>query len=167
VLEPLLVRGHPAAASKVRLRFSSLLHLVFDASLSTQIGTGLRAFQVREHPEHGSRCFFVVRTDGSAEDFSYRKCAEALFPSAGSDAPASALRRGVRGEGGAKRGRGSGAARPSGGGGATRGGSFGSGGARRSEAPAGEGGGAGRGGGGGRGGGSRGRGARGRGRGRR
>ena len=135
-----------------------------------QVGDGVRAFQVREHPEHGSRCFFVVRADGSVEDFSYRKCAEALFPGAAADS--SALRRGERSEGNAKRGRGSsgGVVRTSAGG-ATRGGSFGSGGraTRRTDTVTGEGGGAGRGGSGGRsgGGGSRGHGARGRGRGRR
>jgi len=44
------------------------------------VGAGVKAFQVRNHPEFMSRCFFVLRTDGSSEDFSYRKCAEALMP---------------------------------------------------------------------------------------
>jgi|APGre2960657444_1045066.scaffolds.fasta_scaffold02872_5 hypothetical protein len=44
------------------------------------MGAGIRAFQARNHPEHPSRCFFVVRSDGSVEDFSYRKCCEALMP---------------------------------------------------------------------------------------
>jgi hypothetical protein len=69
-----------------------------------QVGPGIRAFQVRSHPEHDSRCFFVIRTDGTAEDFSYRKCAEALVPAPDAEEQLSNLRRGVRSE--AKRGRG-------------------------------------------------------------
>ena len=45
-----------------------------------KFGSGLRAFQVRNHPVHNTRCFMIVRTDGTMEDFSYRKCAARLFP---------------------------------------------------------------------------------------
>lgn len=31
-------------------------------------------FQVGRHPEYKENCFFLVRTDGSEEDFSYHKC---------------------------------------------------------------------------------------------
>ena len=36
----------------------------------------MRAFQARHYKtrEFDSRCFFLLRTDGSVEDFSYRKC---------------------------------------------------------------------------------------------
>eukprot|EP00850_Spirogloea_muscicola_P026020 SM005231S17509 [mRNA] locus=s5231:1:1002:- [translate_table: standard] len=37
------------------------------------------AFQVRVHPEYLSRCFYVVRADGTADDFSYRKCVDRLM----------------------------------------------------------------------------------------
>ena len=45
-----------------------------------KIGCGVKTFQIRNHPEHDTRCYMVLRTDGSCEDFSYRKCVEALFP---------------------------------------------------------------------------------------
>ena len=45
-----------------------------------KIGAGVKTFQIRNHPEHDTRCYMVVRTDGSCEDFSYRKCVEVLFP---------------------------------------------------------------------------------------
>jgi hypothetical protein len=41
-----------------------------------KIGCGVKTFQIRTHPEHDSRCYSVMRTDGSCEDFSYRKCVE-------------------------------------------------------------------------------------------
>lgn len=52
-----------------------------DCMPAAQVGCGLKAFQVRIHPEFDtSRCFFVLRTDGTEEDFSYRKCLETLLP---------------------------------------------------------------------------------------
>jgi len=37
-------------------------------------------FTVNVHPTHAdSRCFFVVKTDGTTEDFSVVKCIENLF----------------------------------------------------------------------------------------
>jgi hypothetical protein len=30
-----------------------------------QIGSGIKGFQIREHPEHQSRCLFVMRTDNT------------------------------------------------------------------------------------------------------
>lgn len=44
-----------------------------------KIGSGVRAVQVKPHEELDSVCFFVHRTDGSKEDFSYRKCILRLF----------------------------------------------------------------------------------------
>ncbi len=34
----------------------------------------MRAIQIKRHPEMDSTCYFVLRSDGSQEDFSYRKC---------------------------------------------------------------------------------------------
>ena len=40
-----------------------------------QIGSGLLGFVVSEHPEHESRCFFVVRTDGTKVSAPHRVAA--------------------------------------------------------------------------------------------
>ncbi|KAF5183267.1 Embryo defective [Thalictrum thalictroides] len=45
-----------------------------------KIGAGIRAFQVRTHPMWKSRCFFIVRTDESVDDFSFRKCVDCILP---------------------------------------------------------------------------------------
>ena len=45
-----------------------------------KIGAGVKTFQIRNHPEHDTRCYMVMRVDGTCEDFSYRKCVEILFP---------------------------------------------------------------------------------------
>ncbi|KAJ0786149.1 putative protein DCL [Helianthus annuus] len=45
-----------------------------------KMGTGINAFQVRYHPQWKSRCFFLVRVDGSADDFSFRKCVDHILP---------------------------------------------------------------------------------------
>ena len=51
-----------------------------------QMGSGVRAIQVRPWGgpigagEEQMKCFHVLRTDGSAEDFSVRKCLLKLFP---------------------------------------------------------------------------------------
>ncbi|KAI7750351.1 hypothetical protein M8C21_012226 [Ambrosia artemisiifolia] len=45
-----------------------------------KMGTGVGAFQVRYHPQWKSRCFFLVRVDGSADDFSFRKCVDHILP---------------------------------------------------------------------------------------
>ncbi|KAK3027432.1 hypothetical protein RJ639_042072 [Escallonia herrerae] len=45
-----------------------------------KIGNGVHAFQVRFHPEWKSRCFFLVREDGSVDDFSFRKCVHKILP---------------------------------------------------------------------------------------
>ncbi len=43
--------------------------------MCVQLGAGLKAIQIKEHREMETTCFFVVRTDGSVDDVSYRKCA--------------------------------------------------------------------------------------------
>ena len=61
VLNALLERGHPAYADKAGSH-------------------GIKHFMVDDHPEFGSKCFWLVRGDGSREDFSYRKCVLQLWP---------------------------------------------------------------------------------------
>lgn len=54
-----LLRYHPRGAAK--LAGSSVTHF-------------------EKHPtKHGSKCFYMVRKDGSLEDFGTRKCAEVCF----------------------------------------------------------------------------------------
>lgn len=45
-----------------------------------KIGSGVKSFQVKYHPQWKSRCFFVVRADGSSDDFSFRKCVDHILP---------------------------------------------------------------------------------------
>lgn len=46
----------------------------------TKIKSGVRAFQIRKHPEYKSRCFFILREDGTVDDFSFRKCVDHILP---------------------------------------------------------------------------------------
>ncbi|XP_015077231.1 protein EMBRYO DEFECTIVE 514-like [Solanum pennellii] len=45
-----------------------------------KIGTGVRAFQIRFHPQYKSRCFFIIREDDFVDDFSFRKCIDHISP---------------------------------------------------------------------------------------
>lgn len=45
-----------------------------------KIGCGIQAFQVRYHPMWKSKCFFLIRADESADDFSFRKCVDHILP---------------------------------------------------------------------------------------
>eukprot|EP00128_Syssomonas_multiformis_P004313 Colp12_sorted_trinity150504_noHs@35809 len=50
-----------------------------------KIGSGVESISVKMHPVHTEvRCFMIARTDGTEEDFSYRKCVQKLF---GEDSP--------------------------------------------------------------------------------
>jgi hypothetical protein len=62
MLEDLLKRGHKEAKQK--------------------IGIGIKAFQVRLNQDFvpHCRCFYIIRKDGSVEDFSYRKCVGNILP---------------------------------------------------------------------------------------
>uniref|UniRef100_A0A804LEZ3 EMB514 n=1 Tax=Zea mays TaxID=4577 RepID=A0A804LEZ3_MAIZE len=60
VLEDLLRKGHAEPAKK--------------------IGAGVEAFEIGNHPVWKSHCFFVRRTDGSVDDFSFRKCVDNILP---------------------------------------------------------------------------------------
>ncbi|TVU10785.1 hypothetical protein EJB05_44333 [Eragrostis curvula] len=44
-----------------------------------KIGCGVDSIMVDRHPDHKSRCLFIVRTNGDLEDFSYRKCLRAYI----------------------------------------------------------------------------------------
>ncbi|KAL3818123.1 hypothetical protein ACJIZ3_004028 [Penstemon smallii] len=49
--------------------------LKFHPRWEDKIGSGAVEIKIGHHPEHEeSRCFFVVREDGTEEDISYRKC---------------------------------------------------------------------------------------------
>ncbi|XP_059643324.1 protein EMBRYO DEFECTIVE 514 [Cornus florida] len=45
-----------------------------------KIGNGINAFQVQNHPQWKSRCFFLIRNDESVDDFSFRKCVDHILP---------------------------------------------------------------------------------------
>lgn len=40
---------------------------------SMKIGPGVRSFEVRS-ADYGTQCFWILRTDGSEERFSYKSC---------------------------------------------------------------------------------------------
>ncbi|KAI3468807.1 hypothetical protein Pfo_025470 [Paulownia fortunei] len=48
--------------------------LQFHPRWEEKIGTGILEIKVGRHPDHKETCFFLVRTDGTEEDFSYNKC---------------------------------------------------------------------------------------------
>ncbi|KAL5077843.1 hypothetical protein RYX36_016827 [Vicia faba] len=50
------------------------------AESEKKIGSGVCAFQVREHPRYNSRCYFLIREDDTADDFSFRKCVDHISP---------------------------------------------------------------------------------------
>ncbi|KAL9271122.1 EMBRYO DEFECTIVE 514-like protein [Drosera capensis] len=45
-----------------------------------KIGVGIAAFQIRNHPVWKSRCFFLIQTDETYDDFSFRKCVDHILP---------------------------------------------------------------------------------------
>lgn len=54
--------------------------LAYHPRSEDKIGCGLDYIMVDRHPKfRGSRCLFVVRTDGSWIDFSYQKCLRAYI----------------------------------------------------------------------------------------
>ncbi|XP_015964342.1 DNA-directed RNA polymerase IV subunit 1 isoform X1 [Arachis duranensis] len=55
--------------------FTMLKVLHFHPHRDEKYGSGPQHIKVGWHPEHKTtRCFFIERTDGTVEDFSYRKC---------------------------------------------------------------------------------------------
>ena len=61
VVEAMLKQGHESAEKKIG-------------------ESGIKSIQVNWHLEHDSKCYYVVRNDGSISDFLYRKCVEGCFP---------------------------------------------------------------------------------------
>ncbi|GAU38730.1 hypothetical protein TSUD_208410 [Trifolium subterraneum] len=60
MLLELLMKGHPEPDKK--------------------IGGETCTFQVRRHPTWKSKCFFLIKEDESADDFSFRKCVDHILP---------------------------------------------------------------------------------------
>ncbi|XP_021901821.1 DNA-directed RNA polymerase IV subunit 1 [Carica papaya] len=59
-----------------------MMALYFHPQSYEKIGTGAQYIKIGYHPEYkGTRCFHLVRTDGTTEDFSYRKCVLAALDS--------------------------------------------------------------------------------------
>ncbi|KAK9915157.1 hypothetical protein WJX75_005388 [Coccomyxa subellipsoidea] len=78
-----------------------------------KMGSGVMRIQVRNHETEESNCFYLIRTDGSVDDFSVFKCINRLFPAYGESRnfPDSGGPRGRgrgRGRGGRSSGRGRG-----------------------------------------------------------
>jgi hypothetical protein len=52
--------------------------LKLHSEYAEKVGVGIDHFEVRapppDVPQHSSRCFWIVRTDGSAIDFSFKNC---------------------------------------------------------------------------------------------
>ncbi|CAK9158664.1 unnamed protein product [Ilex paraguariensis] len=65
-----------------KYEYMVLLELMKNGYLEPEkkIGKGIRAFQVRYHPQYKSRCFFLIRDDESVDDFSFRKCVDHILP---------------------------------------------------------------------------------------
>ncbi|GJP36642.1 hypothetical protein CLOM_g21126 [Closterium sp. NIES-68] len=76
-----LLRGWPVNLDINQYEHMVLLDLLKKghSDPTSKVGAGVRAFQIRPHPQFHSRCFFLVRTDGTVDDFSYRKCVESLM----------------------------------------------------------------------------------------
>ncbi|CAL1377761.1 unnamed protein product [Linum trigynum] len=79
-----LLLGSPlnqAITEKAHLMLLELLRKG-DPESERKIGSGIESFQVRIHPAYGSelRSFYLVREDGSMEDFCYIKCVDNFLP---------------------------------------------------------------------------------------
>ncbi|CAA0820535.1 DNA-directed RNA polymerase IV subunit 1 [Striga hermonthica] len=53
--------------------------LHFHPRYPSKVGSGILDIKVGLHPDHKQTCFFLVRTDGTEEDFSYNKCIDHAF----------------------------------------------------------------------------------------
>ncbi|XP_015901884.3 DNA-directed RNA polymerase IV subunit 1 isoform X2 [Ziziphus jujuba] len=52
-----------------------MMTLYFHPRRDVKVGAGIQDIKVVNHPDHeNSRCFMLLRTDGTSEDFSYHKC---------------------------------------------------------------------------------------------
>ncbi|XP_047333547.1 protein EMBRYO DEFECTIVE 514-like [Impatiens glandulifera] len=68
----------------IDFNFNEYEHLVlmglFEKGQEVKTGNGICGFQIRQHPLYKSRCFYMIREDGSVEEFSFRKCIHYLIP---------------------------------------------------------------------------------------
>ena len=71
-VQSLLANGHRVLAKEEASVIQDLLLLHPNAN--EKIGTGLKYIEVSLSPQKTHNCFFVVREDGSREDFSYKHC---------------------------------------------------------------------------------------------
>ncbi|KAK4744488.1 hypothetical protein SAY87_010800 [Trapa incisa] len=76
------LRAWPLNISVNKYEHMMLLELIKKghADPEKKIGSGVKAFQIRSHPHYRSNCFFLLREDGSVEDFSFRKCVDHILP---------------------------------------------------------------------------------------
>lgn len=75
------IRGRYKAGEELQGQDFALVRKLLDLHPEhwTKIGSGVRAIKLDASlHESGSTCFWLLRTDGSAEDFSTRKCLAAL-----------------------------------------------------------------------------------------
>eukprot|EP00929_Paragymnodinium_shiwhaense_P103338 TRINITY_DN66784_c0_g1_i1.p1 TRINITY_DN66784_c0_g1~~TRINITY_DN66784_c0_g1_i1.p1 ORF type:complete len:276 (-),score=22.67 TRINITY_DN66784_c0_g1_i1:381-1208(-) len=73
-----ILRKYPLGKEVDFEDFRLLRELVeYHPDVSNKVGAGIRAIKVDASlHEDGSRCFWVLRTDGTSEDFSARKCVQ-------------------------------------------------------------------------------------------
>ena len=80
------------------------------ADPASKIQSGVAAFRIKLNTkyEENTRCFFIIRADGSEDDFSYIKCLSKLFPGSIQQSKGGSKSGGGRGgrDGGRGRGRG-------------------------------------------------------------
>ncbi|CAI9773737.1 unnamed protein product [Fraxinus pennsylvanica] len=77
-----LLHNWPPSINVNKYEHIVLLELLKKGHLEPEkkIGNGIKAFQVRFHPQFRSRCFFLKRDDESVDDFSFRKCVDHILP---------------------------------------------------------------------------------------
>ncbi|KAL0421905.1 UNVERIFIED_CONTAM: protein EMBRYO defective [Sesamum latifolium] len=106
-----LLHAWPANLSLNKYEHIVLLELLKKGHLEAErkIGKGVKAFQVRFHPQFKSRCFFLIREDESVDDFSFRKCVDHILPLPENMQVKHDVNKALRGKGGGRgRGRGRG-----------------------------------------------------------
>eukprot|EP00249_Psilotum_nudum_P003817 c17308_g1_i1 orf=178-1131(-) len=77
-----LLHGWPVNFNMNKYEHMVLLDLIQKGHPDPQqkIGAGIESFQIRVNPEYCSKCYYVVRQDGTMDNFSYRKCVDKLLP---------------------------------------------------------------------------------------
>ncbi|KAL0384936.1 UNVERIFIED_CONTAM: protein EMBRYO defective [Sesamum radiatum] len=106
-----LLHAWPANLNLNKYEHIVLLELLKKGHLEAErkIGKGVKAFQVRFHPQFKSRCFFLIREDESVDDFSFRKCVDHILPLPENMQVKHDVNKALRGKGGGRgRGRGRG-----------------------------------------------------------